>query len=159
MEYIITSMSEDIAYIISKWQYEDEYAIYNTDSFEEMKRKNASLVDKSKFENYICFFDKHTNELVGYINIVKKENNDIFIGIGLAPNMCGKGLGADILKLGIAEAIRRYPYHAIVLQVRAWNERAIKCYINAGFKIVKKEATIDYKGELTEFVYMKYNEI
>ena len=157
MEYNITSMNEQIAYAISKWNYEGKYAIYNTESFEEMKKKKASLVNEEKFKNYMCFFDKYSEELIGYINIIKKENNDIFIGIGLAPNKCGRGLGNEMLKCGIKEAKERYPGAPIILQVRSWNERAIKCYIKAGFKITRKENIKDYKGNLEEFTFMKYD--
>lgn len=157
MKYNITSMNEDIAKEISNWKYEGEYGIYNTESFEEMKKKQMSLVNPEKSKNYMCFFDSVNNNLIAYINILKKDNEDIFIGIGLKPDFCGKGLGAEILNMGIEEAISRYPNNQIVLQVRSWNQRAIKCYVKSGFCIEKTETILDHNGNETEFVFMKYN--
>ena len=74
--------------------------------------------------------------LVGYTNITKKPNGDLFLGIGLAPKYCGKGLGSAILENSIEDAKNRYPGSKITLQVRSWNERARKCYEKAGFKFI-----------------------
>ena len=156
MKYIVENMNEKFARQICSWKYEGEYEIYNTVSFEEMKSKKISLLDPERMNNYICFIDEEYNEVIAYINIMKKENDDIFIGIGLKPNLCGKGLGKEFLQIGIKKALDRYPRHKIVLQVRSWNKRAIKSYLNTGFKITKKEEMLDYTGKKVEFIFLEY---
>ncbi len=54
------------------------------------------------------------------------------------------------------ESNRRYGNKKIVLEVRSFNERAIKCYEKAGFKIVdtySKDTLVGYD----EFVKMEFS--
>ena len=146
-------MNEAAAKIISTWQYPGDYAVYNLPSFEIMKVQNYSLLDKSKSGNYHCFWDSN-NELIAYINITPKGEDTVFLSIALAPNHCGKGMGAEILKMGVDIIRSRYPGYRIKLNVRAWNLRAIKCYTSIGFNIDKTEVIADYKGVPTAFVFM-----
>jgi RimJ/RimL family protein N-acetyltransferase len=88
---------------------------------------------------------------------MKRENGAIYLGIGLAPEYCGRGIGKEILKEGIRIAKERFGECIIELQVRSWNKRAIKCYESVGFIIMKKETIKDHEGKDTEFTFMKYN--
>ena len=77
------------------------------------------------------------------------------MGIGLSPRKVGHGLGGEIIAQSIKEIRKNYPETKITLKVRSWNERAIKCYIKSGFKIIKKEVVSDRMGNKCEFVYME----
>ena len=124
------------------------------DSYEDLKSRGSSITKPENSNNYLCYFKK--DELIGYTNLVLKNNGEIFLGIGLAPKHCGNGLGCDILKNSISVAKKKYPNNKIILQVRSWNKRAIKCYEKAGFKFIKKDCVKDHNGILTEFVFMEY---
>lgn len=152
--YNIINMDEKTAKKIIDWKYDDEYAEYNMDSYEELKKRNASILDPQKSSNFLCYYK--AGELVGYTNTMKKANNELFLGIGLAPEFCGKGLGKDILLHTINIAKEKYPDLKIGLQVRSWNKRAIKCYQNAGFRYIKTEIVKDRNQIDTEFVFMEY---
>lgn len=154
MDYVITNMNDDIVREIISWRYEGNYAEYNMDSYEQLKERGSSILKPEKSQNYLCYFKD--NELVGYTNITKKPNGELFLGIGLAPKYCGKGLGNSILENSIEDAKNRYPGCKITLQVRSWNERARKCYEKAGFKFIKKDTVEDHNGIETEFVFMEY---
>ena len=154
VKYVITNMNDDIVKQIISWRYEGIYSEYNMDSYEELKARGSSILKPEKSKNYLCYFKE--DELVGYTNITKKTNGDLFLGIGLAPKYCGKGLGNSILENSIKDAKERYPGSKIKLQVRSWNERARKCYEKAGFKFIKKDVEQDHNGVLTEFAYMEY---
>ncbi|MDD4067097.1 MAG: GNAT family N-acetyltransferase [Clostridia bacterium] len=156
MNYVIKEMNDSIAEEISNWHYEGEYKVYNTVSFKEMKSKNPELVNTEISKNHLCFFDKESGELIAYVSMKKKENENIYIGIGLKPIYCGKGLGAEIMHCAIKEVKSRYINNKIMLMVRSWNIRAIKCYIKAGFKVQKTEMILDFNGNETEFIYMEY---
>jgi ribosomal protein S18 acetylase RimI-like enzyme len=149
-------MTEEYAREISYWRYKGEYAVYNTPSYEEMIQKNSGLVNPDKKENYHCFINED-GKLIAYLNLLKRDNNTIFLGIGLAPEFCGKGIGKEILKEGIKIAEVKYRDCSIELQVRSWNKRAVKCYKSAGFVITKTETIKDHDGNDTEFTFMKYN--
>lgn len=154
MGYIIKNMDENILRKIISWKYEGEYSEYNLDSYEKLKNRKSSLTLPEKSENYLCYFTE--NELIGYTNLVAKENGDLFLGIGLSPRYCSKGIGRVLLKDTIEKAKEKYKHGKIVLQVRSWNKRAISCYIKTGFDIVKTEYVIDHNGKENEFVFMKY---
>lgn len=81
----------------------------------------------------------------------------ILIGIGLKPCLCGQGRGKTLMKIVKNQCKKLYPHKKIVLEVRSFNERAIKCYKSSGFNIVyiyKKDTPIGY-GEFLrmEFTY------
>lgn len=57
------------------------------------------------------------------------------LGLGIRPDCCGKGLGKMIMGYLTKEAIKRYPDNAPSLEVRTFNERAIKCYIHCGYAV------------------------
>lgn len=155
MKYVITNMNDKILKNIIAWRYEGDYSEYNMDSYEELKSRGASILKPEKRKNYLCYFDN--GELIGYTNVTKKENGDLFLGIGLSPKFCGKGLGEEILRNSISEAKKIYPNSKISLQVRSWNKRAIKCYEKVGFNFIKKEVIEDHNRIQTEFVFMEYN--
>lgn len=155
MEYDIKNMNENILKEIISWKYEAEYSEYNLESYENLKKRKSSMLDPNKAQNYRCYFTQ--NELIGYTNLVEKENGDLFLGVGLAPKYCSKGIGKDLLIDTISKAKEKYNGKSIVLQVRSWNKRAINCYEKVGFQIVKIETVKDFKGEYSEFVFMKYD--
>lgn len=154
MDYIIMNMNDNILKEIVKWKYEGKYEEYNLESYESLKSRKSSITLPEKSKNYLCYFKN--DELVGYTNLVEKENGDLFLGIGLAPKNCGRGLGKELLCDTINKAKEKHIGKKIVLQVRSWNKRAIKCYENIGFKITKVEMQKDYKGKETEYVFMEY---
>lgn len=136
---------------ICSWQYPEPYDVYNYMSFDKAAKSNSPLLKSENKDNYICFWEDGT--LTAYINIYKK-NETVFLGIGLSPDLCGKGLGKAYLKQGIQAAEKRYPDRKIWVQVRSWNLRAIKCYESCGFTQEYKEIIKDRFGNDEEFVFM-----
>lgn len=63
----------------------------------------------------------HNDAFVGYTNIREKEKG-VFIGIGVKPDMCGKGYGKLILKEVYIISKELYPNKPLYLEVRAWND-------------------------------------
>ena len=55
------------------------------------------------------------------------------IGLGLRPDLTGRGLGLDFFRAGVEFARERFRPALIVLNVAAFNERAIAVYERAGF--------------------------
>ena len=73
--------------------------------------------------------------MVGYINLKEKES-DVVLGVGVHPDMCGKGYGQTIVKLAIELSKVVFGEKPIYMEVRSWNTRAVKCYEKAGFHII-----------------------
>lgn len=58
------------------------------------------------------------------------------MSLALNPSLCGKGLGNELMNAIKNQSKIKYPdIIKIVLEVRSFNRRAIKCYQKNGFKI------------------------
>lgn len=151
---VFNGMNEKYAKQIANWKYENEYGIYNLPSYEVMLEKKYSLCNPSKAKEYYCFLDEQDN-LVAYSRFVNKDNK-LVMGIGICPHSVGKGMGSKIIEMSIQEVKKVYPNLEIELEVRSWNERAIKCYLKSGFKVNGVKIINDKDGNLCEFVCMSY---
>ena len=72
-------------------------------------------------------------ELVGHFSFKPKEHRVLEIGLGLRPDLTGRGLGASFLAAGLEFARDRFAPQRFVLSVATFNERAIKVYERTGF--------------------------
>lgn len=117
---------------ICDWKYEGEYAIYNLPSYEEMRERKQGFCNPLREKNFRAFY--FGERLVGFTNLLEEEK-EIFLGIGVNPLLCGQGFGQRILKEISRIAKELYPGKPLYLEVRTWNERAVRCYQRAGFRI------------------------
>lgn len=145
--------TEEHAIEVTNWKYEGKYSIYNLPPWEEIKKKNFSLAKEDKRKNFISFINDN-KELIGFINLLD-EGSSVFFGIGMKPNYCGMGIGKEIIGLGLQECRNKYSTKPIVLNVRIWNMRAVKCYESQGFKIVETKVQKTHLGD-GEFFVMRY---
>ena len=129
-------MREEEKVIVCNWTYSGNYAIYNLPSYEEMKQKGWAFANPNREKNFLVYYDR--NVLTGFTNILEKED-EVFIGIGVSPELCGKGYGQKILKIAKEISNELYPGKPMCLEVRSWNKRAISCYEKAGFVIEGNE--------------------
>lgn len=151
--YIIESMTLEAAKQICSWKYVQPYSVYNYIAYEEAVKKQAAIINPQNSDNYLCFWNN--KKLIAYTSIILKEEK-VYIGIGIAPQFCGQGLGNVYLNKTVLEAQKRYPDKEIWVQVRSWNERAIKCYHKSGFIEKYKKIISDRFNKNTEFVFMRY---
>jgi [ribosomal protein S18]-alanine N-acetyltransferase len=91
-------------------------------------------------------------ELVGHFSFKPKDERTIEIGLGLRPDLTGRGLGGSFLVAGIDFARERFGPETFVLSVATFNERAIKVYERAGFAPVRvyMHRTADREWEFLE---------
>ncbi len=62
-----------------------------------------------------------------------RADGSITIGLGLRPDLTGRGLGLAYVEAGMALAREQYRPSQFRLFVYAWNQRAIRVYERAGF--------------------------
>lgn len=117
---------------IAAWNYTGDYAIYNMPSYQEQLQNGIGFGNPMCKNNYYAYYDG--NQLIGFTNILE-EPKEIFIGIGVAPNICGHGYGQKMLQIAQTISKNLYPAKPLYLEVRTWNQRAITCYQKAGFTI------------------------
>ena len=122
------------AKIISTWNYEPPYDVYNFPTYEYMETHNSSFLDIESMTYHSIINDN--NELIAVCNL-SEEEDQVFFGISINPIYCWKGLSKVILPMIIKHANELY-HKPLYLQVRVWNERAIKAYQNNGFTIIAR---------------------
>lgn len=123
--------TEEEKYQITDWKYPGEYAIYNNEPYEEQKAKGFGFA--SSKNNFYSFYDGAA--LAGFINLYEEET-EVFFGIGVNPDCCGKGYGQQMTKAAWEISRNLFPGKPMYLEVRTWNSRAVRCYQKAGFRIV-----------------------
>ena len=117
---------------ICAWRYDGEYAVYDLPAYEEMQEKRMGFCNPEREDNYLS---RHqAGCLVGFTNLLEEER-EIFVGIGVNPEFCGRGYGQRILREACDLSKRHAPGKPLYLEVRTWNTRAVCCYEKAGFRI------------------------
>ena len=144
---------EEYAREITEWKYEGEYADYNLPSYEECKSKNYGITREDRSKNYTVYI--LDGEVVFYSNMKIMDDNKIYVGVGLKPKYCGKGIGSFFLNDSVQDLKEKYPEYTLYLEVRSWNKRAIKSYEKLGFRITNTIVTKDRLGNDTEFIEME----
>lgn len=150
-ELAISPLTETDARNICRWHYPPPYNVYDYPDWELMCQKGFDLTDAQKRdEEYIAF--RYMNGLVAFGRIFSTERY-VLLGIGLRPDFCGKGLGKAVMLHLIALAAQRFPHLIPALEVRTFNQRAIRCYEACGFKRIKRYYRNTLYGE-DQFYFM-----
>ncbi|SFC17877.1 GNAT family N-acetyltransferase [Clostridium uliginosum] len=155
MNFRVENFTENYAKQICNWKYDNNYSIYNFPKWHIIVKENWAIAIETKRQNEFVAVINELDDLCGYIRFI--NNSDfVLIGLGLKPSLCGQGLGNNIMALLKSECKRKYGNKKIVLEVRSFNQRAIKCYKKAGFK------TIDIYNKDTligsdEFIKMEFS--
>ena len=128
---VFHKITEEEKHVICEWKYDGRYAVYNSIPYEEQIKTHRGFADPKN--NYYSFSDGE--QLIGYINLIERET-EVFFGIGVNPAFCNQGYGQKICEKACELSRQLYPGKPIVLEVRTWNQRALRCYEKAGFRIV-----------------------
>lgn len=137
-------LTEAVAREIAEWKYPGPYSMYDLPDWDEMQRRGLSLTDPEKRRsNYLAFY--RMKECVGFTTLIE-EGHRVFVGVGVKPSFCSRGVGHRILRMTVEEGEGRYPGKLLYLEVRTWNERAIRCYQSVGFRVVAEKQQETYLG-------------
>ncbi|MBS4536991.1 GNAT family N-acetyltransferase [Clostridium sp. D2Q-11] len=154
MEFNFVPMNLDYAKeMIDNWKYGEEYQVYDYVNETELlldeenwgHGKFAVLDEKDELvgEFTIEFFKEgeEDSEDEGYVEhrVVRsnpKSTYEMWVGWGLKPELCGKGLGEKFVASCIDFAIEEYNYKGeyVHFGVASFNKRAIKVYERLGFE-------------------------
>ena len=143
MHFTLKPMDEAGAHAIQAWHYEGQYSVYN---WGDDDGGIAELLDR-RSPHYAVWDDK--GEPIGFFGFgssaqvwdggephLYSENNTITVGLGMRPDLTGKGLGLAFVNAGLAFAKEQFKPDYFRLFVLTFNERAIKVYERAGFQRV-----------------------
>jgi [ribosomal protein S18]-alanine N-acetyltransferase len=121
-------MTQAEAEEVAAWHYPGEYAFYDADSGPEAL---AELLDPERRRDEYFAARGRDGSLEGFVQL-ETAGDGVEIGLGLRPDLTGRGLGLAFTALAIELAEHRAAGR-IVLVVAAFNARAIRVYERAGF--------------------------
>ncbi|MBP2001356.1 RimJ/RimL family protein N-acetyltransferase [Paenibacillus shirakamiensis] len=143
--YCIQAMSLTQASAILTWKYEIPYERYNMSSSYEIHENSEDIEEmmdgtyysvSTSNQGLVGFFCYGRNAQVpkGVQQGLYLEEECLDIGLGLSPDLTGKGHGFQFLKAGLQFAQSHYDASAFRLTVATFNERAIALYRKSGFE-------------------------
>ena len=126
----------------ASWRYEPPYDFYDG--------------DQEPVLNHERYFDAFGEDgtLVGFYYLEEK-GDAVEIGLGLRPDLTGRGLGGAFFQTGLDFLRSRFPGRPVVLNVAASNLRAIKVYERAGFRKTGRHIRSFERWGDVEFVEME----
>jgi RimJ/RimL family protein N-acetyltransferase len=116
-----------------EWHYEPPYDFYDTDADPPQNPERYRIVagDDGRVEAF-WYFDL-------------PEDGVVEVGIGLRPDLCGRGLGERYLQAELEYAREQWRPETFRLYVASWNERAIRLYERLGFREVGERHTRSFE--------------
>jgi ribosomal-protein-alanine N-acetyltransferase len=136
VDVTIEPASDDTHQLLRTWRYPAPYDFYNGDAEPVLNP-----------ERYFEARDER-DELVGFYYFEPKPP-DLDYGLGLRPDLTGRGLGLEFFLAGLGFGRERYRPRRVFLHVADFNERARRVYERAGFSVISSHLRIvDGVGEV-----------
>jgi [ribosomal protein S18]-alanine N-acetyltransferase len=145
VELAIARASESTIREIVRWRYGPPFEFYDGDGKPPLNPER--------------FFEARdeAGDLVGFYYF-EERGNALFYGLGLRPDLTGRGLGIEFVRRGLEFIREHLRPRRVILDVAAFNQRAIKVYERAGFReTARKIKTFPAWGDV-EFVDMELDE-
>lgn len=156
MEFGFTPVTEADVRAILAWRYDPPYTTYNPDNEPGGFDYAAEMLDRRSpyfAVRIVSGEDWEREPPAGFIAFgsacevgsepeapdephLYRADGSITIGLGLRPDLTGRGLGLPFVEAGLALARERYHPTRFRLFVYAWNQRAITVYERAGFAVI-----------------------
>jgi [ribosomal protein S18]-alanine N-acetyltransferase len=143
-------MAQEDAEAVAGWRHPEPFSFYDWTADQD---DLAELLDADlRGEAYFAVEDDE-GQLVGYFSF-KPEGRTLVVGLGLRPDLTGRGLGGGFFAAGLDYGRERFAPERFSLAVATLNERAIKVYERAGFERARVYMHETNGGEW-EFVEMR----
>lgn len=140
--------AEDIAF---NWHYDGEYSFYDMEADEEDLEQFLNPEERGN----ATFAVTKGDDLVAFLSVSKVTDRIFDIGLGMRPDLTGKGNGTRFLRAGINFIQSEFTPEKITLSVATFNQRAINLYRKVGFKDVETFMQ-NTNGSTFEFLKMEY---
>jgi [ribosomal protein S18]-alanine N-acetyltransferase len=135
-------MNDEEARAIVSWRYEAPYDFY--DMAKDPEGLEELLGTPERRRGYYAV--RAGDELVGFFSFGPggqlpsfdyPDDGSLDVGLGLRPDLTGRGLGLEFLLAGLEFGRRHFAPAGFRLAVATFNERAIQVYERAGFRRVE----------------------
>jgi [ribosomal protein S18]-alanine N-acetyltransferase len=141
MSFTFRSLDEHSARAILGWQYEPPYDIYNLESAEPEDTLGYLLYPQNAF--YSIYGESGDLEgfcsfgLDGQVPGGDYSTPALDIGLGVRPDLTGKGRGSAYVNAVIDFAQRSYGPERLRVTIAAFNTRARRVWEGAGFQMIQ----------------------
>ena len=143
-------MTQAEAERVATWTYDEPYSFYDPRAD---AGDLAELIDPGlRGNSYFCAHDEN-GEVIGFFQFERLEDV-VDVGLGLRPDLTGRGLGLAYVESGLAFARERFSPRRFTLSVATFNQRAITVYERAGF-VVARRYLHETGGGIHAFVEME----
>jgi [ribosomal protein S18]-alanine N-acetyltransferase len=144
-------MSQEDAEAVAEWRYPAPFSFYDASAD---PNDLAELLDPALRGAGYESVRNESGDLVGFFQFKQNRPDAIEIGLGLRPDLTGRGRGAAFIEAGLRRVRARFGTTRIVLSVATFNRRAITVYERAGFTPVRTYMHSTNGGEW-EFLEME----
>jgi ribosomal-protein-alanine N-acetyltransferase len=120
---------------IAAWLYPEPYSFYDWDQDAD---DLAELLDPSEWGRRYFAVDGADGSLAGLFVFTVNDDGGAEIGLGLRPDLTGRGLGEGFVDAGLRYAADVLGARSYALAVAAFNGRAIAVYERCGFQQVEQ---------------------
>jgi len=126
--YRFRPMDDADALEISGWRYDPPYDFYDAHP-EDL----AELRDPERRRGVYFSVLNEDDRIAGFFQF-ERDGGKMNLGLGLRPDLTGRGLGPEFLLSGLRFARERFGPERFTLSVATFNERAVVVYERAGFR-------------------------
>ena len=135
LEFAVRPMTAADAHAVAGWRYPGEYSFYDADAD---PGDLAELLDPAEWgHRYFAVDELGQHKLAGFV-MVKLTGRVAEIGLGLRPDLTGRGLGESFVRACLRFASAALGAQSYTLSVAAFNRRASTVYERAGFQEVER---------------------
>jgi ribosomal-protein-alanine N-acetyltransferase len=121
---------------ISRWRYPEPYAIYNLNTPDMLAALYCYPLWRLVGVAHFCAVCDERGAVVGMFQFLR-QGRTVEVGLALRPDLTGQGLGLAFVRAGLAHGAGRFAPALFRLDVAAFNERARRVYVRAGFMVVR----------------------
>ncbi len=138
---------------IMAWRYPPPYAVYNTEADGDADEavlfaeyldtrspyfavRNEALDPSGAVVGLFCYGSSAGVSLEAGAPHLLEADGSLNVGLGMRPDLTGRGLGLDFVLAGLAFGAEQYHPTLFRFYALAFNHRALKVYERAGFRRV-----------------------
>lgn len=143
-------MTQEDAEAIAEWHYDPPFDFYDPRADDQ---DLAELLDPATRDGSYFTVRDSGGELVAFLQLDDRDGV-VDVGIGLRPDLTGRGLGLSFLEHGLTFARELFGPRRFRLQVAEFNRRAITVYERAGFECTRSYPH-ETNGGVFRFVEME----
>jgi [ribosomal protein S18]-alanine N-acetyltransferase len=159
MNFNLRPITQTDAQTIAGWIYTPPYNFYNWNPTDDPGKLLTSIPpffvaddDDERLAGFVCF--GAAAQVPGGHEANLYDEDLLDVGLGLRPDLTGRGLGQSFLAAALTFATTTFHPAGFRLTVAAFNERAIRVYKRAGFEERARFLNVSH-GIETEFIVMR----